>query len=461
MGSRVWALLGLALVACARTPAPPETVDAGRLGRVLLFASADPPTSLVYLFTDSGGWAPPWDRVARKLAKRGAAVIGVDLPIYLANLRASNDGCHYLISEIEGLSKQVQEQLGSEEYHSPILAGVGEGGTLTYAALAQSPAVTVAGAVSVDPTPALDTRVPLCPGAPSHPAHKGGFSYGPKSDLPGFWRVSTRVPLAPPLAALARAEGTATHAVSGDPLERLLGLVEIALVQSQGGEQVLRDLPLVEIPVAHHGPWMAVIYSGDGGWRDLDKTIGEDLARHGIPVVGVDSLRYFWRKKTPEKVAADLAAIIQHYGEKWGTTKVGLVGYSFGAGVIPFAVNRLPAAERARVVQISLLGVEPKAPFEFKVTGWLDQVGVELDPYQDAPPVLPELQRLDPKLVQCFYGADETDSVCPDPSLGPIERIETGGGHHFGGDYAVLARRILDGMHHRAPAGAARARAER
>lgn len=33
---------------------------------------------------------------------------------------------------------------------------------------------------------------------------------------------------------------------------------------------------------------MAVIYSGDGGWRDIDKEVGNALQQQGVPVVGVE-----------------------------------------------------------------------------------------------------------------------------------------------------------------------------
>ena len=62
---------------------------------------------------------------------------------------------------------------------------------------------------------------------------------------------------------------------------------------------------------------MAVVYSGDGGWRDIDKDIASRLQAKGIPVVGVDSLRYFWSEKTPEQIAADLGLIMAHYREAW------------------------------------------------------------------------------------------------------------------------------------------------
>jgi type IV secretory pathway VirJ component len=59
--------------------------------------------------------------------------------------------------------------------------------------------------------------------------------------------------------------------------------------------------------------------------------------------------------------------------------------------------------------------------------------------------VRPELAKLPPAMVQCIYGAAEKDTLCPALTKTGIEVIETGGDHHFGGDYSTLARRILDG----------------
>lgn len=439
------AVLAVLALGCS-APAPPRPLEAARLGHVLVFAPRAAPEGVVFLFSDEEGWSDRWDAASEALRARGAAVIGVDLPGYLAALRASDDGCHYLISEIEELSKRVQRDLGSEGYRAPILAGAGEAGTLVYAALAQSPAATVAGAVSVDPAPAVRTRVPLCAGAAASPGPGGGYRYAARPGLPGFWRLSAATPLPNELAQLAEPDGAG---VQGTPRERLVALASEALEAEAAASAPLRGLPLVELPTAVPGRWMAVIFSGDGGWRDLDKTVGETLARDGIPVVGVDSLRYFWRPKTPEQVAVDLAEIIRHYGELWSTREVAVIGYSFGAGIVPFAVNRLPEAERARVVQLSLLGLGSRAPFQFRLEGWLPQVGVEVEPYRDAPLVLPELERIDLRDVQCFYGQQEQDTLCLAPELAAAERIGTTGGHHFDGDYRAIARHILDGLRRR------------
>ncbi len=411
-----------------------EILEAGRLGSVSLFRPSEPKRSFVILFSDVDGFGPDLAQAARTLAAQGVAVVGVDLPAYLRGLAASDDGCHYVVAEIEALSQRLQRELGFDVYRSPLLAGTGAGATLAYAALAQSPAATVAGAVCVDRAPALGSRVPLCPGAPSH-AVGGGFAYEPVAELTGTLHDETRAPGETPgaclVAALAPrvAQGRASpHAMS------------------------LENLPLVEVPARQAGELLAVIYSGDGGWRDLDKTIAEILARHGVPVVGVDSLRYFWRAKTPDQVARDLAAILGVYRERWSTSKAVLIGYSFGAGILPFAVNRLPASERGAVVQLSLLGLEPKAAFEFHVSGWLGgHAGDGLD-------VLPELARIDPALIQCVYGEQEENTLCRAAALARAERIRTSGGHHFDGDYEGLALKILAGAERRLQADEARAR---
>ena len=202
----------------------------------------------------------------------------------------------------------------------------------------------------------------------------------------------------------------------------------------------LAELPLVELPATGPDRRMAIVWSGDGGWRDLDKVIGEKLAKDGIAVVGVDVLHYFWSKKSPEQVAADLGAVIGHYSEAWDRPEVLLVGYSFGADILPFAYNRLPEAARDKVSQISLLALSTFADFEVHVAGWITD-----GRYPDSVDTAPELAKLSGVKVQCFYGMDDKGSGCTLPELKGAEIVATTGGHHFDGDYAALARRILKG----------------
>ncbi len=209
---------------------------------------------------------------------------------------------------------------------------------------------------------------------------------------------------------------------------------------------VISGLPLIELPASPHGHLLAIILSGDGGWRDLDKTIGEKLQADGVSVVGWDSLRYFWSHKSPEQTARDLGAVIDTYNARWGTSKVALIGYSFGAGVLPFAYDRLSPEAKQAVVQLSLLGFETAADFEISLMGWLGA-----PPTRNALPTEPALAPIDASMIQCFYGKDEDDSLCPSlAAKHEVTVIKTEGGHHFNGDYDAIAERILDGFRHRA-----------
>ena len=423
------------------------------MGTVALVRPGRPPDAFVFVFSDLDGWTAAYDGVARELASVGAVVVGVDLPQYLRNLAASNDGCHYVVAEIEDMSQRLQRDLHFVSYRSPILAGIGAGGTLAYAALAQSPAATVAGAISVDPAATLNTKVKLCAGAPATAAVGGGFTYGPQPILNGWWRVSAATPVSPQLAMVIEESKGVVSDIHGTSLQRLLQLMRGSLPCSEAAARsdALEGLPLTELPAARPGPAMAVIYSGDGGWRDIDKQIGELLAQKGMPVIGVDSLRYFWHEKGAAEIASDLSQIIRHYSAVWKTEKIVLIGYSFGAGILPFAFNRLPEGDRTRVIQISLLGLAPRAEFEVKLSGWFGG-----EPGRGAPLVLPEILRQNLGLFQCFYGAEEEYTLCRAPQLADAEIIRTAGGHHFDGDYTALADKILAGAERRLNAAAER-----
>ncbi|MGE4096483.1 MAG: virulence factor family protein, partial [Candidatus Binatia bacterium] len=201
----------------------------------------------------------------------------------------------------------------------------------------------------------------------------------------------------------------------------------------------LTDLPLVEVPPREERTTtMSVILSGDGGWASIDRDLGNALAADGIAVVGVNSLQYFWTRRTPEGAATGLERILRHYFAAWKKDKAVLIGYSLGADVLPFMVNRLPQDLRARVPVVALLNPARTVDFEFHVIDWLVSAS-----HPGSYALLPELQRLQGPKLLCFYGADETDSLCKDlpPQHGIAIRLQ--GGHHFNGKYEVLASRIM------------------
>lgn len=65
--------------------------------------------------------------------------------------------------DIESLSQQIQRTAGTASYRQPILTGIGKGGTLALAMIAQSPVSTVQEAIAVDPKTGLPLEKILAP----------------------------------------------------------------------------------------------------------------------------------------------------------------------------------------------------------------------------------------------------------------------------------------------------------
>ena len=116
---------------------------------------------------------------------------------------------------------------------------------------------------------------------------------------------------------------------------------------------------------------MVIFVSGDGGWATIDRSISKVLADSGMPVVGLNSLQYFWTRRTPESASRDLQWIVENYLTTWKKGRVMMVGYSRGADVLPAMISRMPNELRSKIRLIALLGPSPKVQFEFHVSDWL------------------------------------------------------------------------------------------
>jgi type IV secretory pathway VirJ component len=400
--------------------------------------------SVVVLLSDGEGWSDREENSAKALTRDGAIVVGVDLPDYYARLGAWEDDCLYLVSDIEDVSRQLHRSAKIADYHPPVVAGIGDGGTLALAIAAQTPDSTIAETLAVDPQTAIPLSTVLCTPAPKIPA-SNGIVYGlTEGDLPN----PVRIVFTPSGDAAGRIHAETlkeTHptiqlTASPEAPEVVLQQAAIATIQQISRSASPLNLPIVPIEVKPRHNMMAVIYSGDGGWRDIDQQLGAYMKEEGIPVVGVDALRYFWNERTPEQTAADLSRIIDAYQARWKVDDVLLVGYSFGANILPATYRLLPDADKHAVKLVSLLALSHQADFEIDVTGWLGFAGSGKygDPVDD-------LSAIEPPKIQCIYGLAEEDSACPAVrEISGAQVLAREGGHHFDGDYRALNRQILD-----------------
>lgn len=439
------ALLPMLMLAGSATaqPAPPSpaaspaaTISAGRLQDVRLLVPDGTARALVVHVSDRAGWTGEDDVIAGALRQQGDIVLGVDLSSYAKALDAAEGACLYVVGEITDLAQAAQRRLGLQTYLPPIVTGRDEGATFAYAALADAPANTLGGAVAWGFANRLSLRLPFCPGATATRTGDGqGYSYAFDKALPEA--ASVFVDSAALAAVRSQAAGQQAIAVAAldpaDPAGQVVG----AVAALAPGADPFGRLPAIDLP-ADPPPARAValLISGDGGWRDLDKTIGEWMATQGVHVVGLDALRYFWSKRRPQELAADIAALLAQ-ADPSGRLPVLLIGYSFGADTLPFAWPLLPRAVQDRTRTIALLGPGQSTSFQITVSGWLG-IG---DSGNDVPPAIAALPA---GRVICVHGRDEKDSACTNAALTGVTGLETAGGHHFDGDYEGLARKLLD-----------------
>ncbi|QCJ00994.1 AcvB/VirJ family lysyl-phosphatidylglycerol hydrolase [Agrobacterium larrymoorei] len=183
---------------------------------------------------------------------------------------------------------------------------------------------------------------------------------------------------------------------------------------------------------------IVIFYSGDGGWGNLNEQVGANLAKQGIHVIGIDSLRYFWSQKTPEETSRDLSVLIDTYTRLTGAHNVVLAGFSFGADILPAAYNGLPKNQKAKIKGISLLALSHQVDYVVSLRGWLGlkTEGKGGDPIND-------LGSVNPLLVRCIYGLDDRYSSCPSLRGTAIKTVGLKGGHHLGNDYSLLAKLII------------------
>jgi type IV secretory pathway VirJ component len=201
------------------------------------------------------------------------------------------------------------------------------------------------------------------------------------------------------------------------------------------------DLPLVEVPAGGSDPRLAVLLTGDGGWVGIDRALASAFRDAGVATVGLDSLRYFWRRRTPEETARVVARIVAHYASAWRRPEVLLVGYSRGADVVPFLAARMPPEARARLRVVAMLGPGTFAEFEVHAVDLLATVKrAGALPTEEAVRATAGATRM-----LCVQGAGEEDSLCPRLADLPwVTRVVLPGGHHFGGAYREVARAVLD-----------------
>lgn len=199
-----------------------------------------------------------------------------------------------------------------------------------------------------------------------------------------------------------------------------------------------RNLPLREYPVVAGGSkYLAILYSGDGGWAAIDKYIASALQRRGIAVVGVDCLKYLWRRKSLDRCVSDLEWLIEHYSRSWGKQRLIISGFSRGACLLPLILEKLSPQKRSAIELVVLMSLFPRIDLKFRLRDWFFNID-----YKHALSVQEAIHNIADLELLCLYGEQEKDSLCWLLDTEKYGTVMLPGGHHFAHDYELVMEKI-------------------
>ena len=429
-------------------PAQPQLpgISHGLFSGIQMFRPSGPTRQFVMLLSDNTTPNTTELQMIRTMVDAGAMVAAIPVAPFYKKLEAQDGKCTYAPGAFENLSRHLQASEQLSTYLLPMLVGSGSTAAFAYAVLAQAPAGTFAAALSVGFCPRLAFATPMCVSNALRwqvpPKGVPGVELLPAAALTAPWsavQAGNEAACAPDAAqAFVQRVPQASWVTAAPAFETAYTKLAVSQVAMAPPPSQLSDLPLVEEPVKGSGTRFVVLLSGDGGWAGIDKGLAAAFVAQNVPVVGLDSLRYFWKARTPDGLASDLDRMVRYYADRWKRSEVILVGYSQGADVLPFAINRLPAATRASVKLSALLGPGQKASFEFHLSNWLGPSGDK--------PIAPEARKLSAANTVCVYGLSEKNSLCPQLAPTHARAMPLTGGHHFGGDYEKLATLLLEAV---------------
>jgi type IV secretory pathway VirJ component len=202
------------------------------------------------------------------------------------------------------------------------------------------------------------------------------------------------------------------------------------------GGALFTDVPAA----AARGPITVIFFSGDLGFKmGMGPKIAARLAARGIPVVGVNSLVFFNRRRSAAETAGLIEAAMAEAARRTGGGPVALVGQSFGADMLPIGLSALPPRARSRVALIALVVPGEKIQFVTSPADIFTFASAETSAVATA-------KMLDWAPLLCIQGMEETASLCPHLGLPNLTRVALPGGHmlHYDVDRiaAVLAGAI-------------------
>lgn len=447
-----------------------DTLSFAAFGKVAIYHPTGVPASFVIFISGDGGWNMGVVDMTNNIVVQGAMVAGINIKTYMKNIKSSKSKCYYPAADLEEISLTIQKKYRFNKYLKPILVGYSSGATLAYGALAQAPANTFKGAISLGFCPDIEIDKPLCKGSGlNYHTVKEGNTYildpcmnltapfiamnGTIDQICNYFETKKYIDSMPMAEIVSLPNVGHGFAVTRNWLPQFVSAYkkvlnepeymekksnENVLLQAQRDSLFKSDLPLAIIPSAEKNDLpLAIFISGDGGWTSFDQSVCEKFAEKGIPVVGLDAQKYFWNEKQPGQVSNEITPAILHYMKLWNKKSFVLLGYSFGACVAPFIASNFGDPVKETLKGVYCFSPDLTGDFEIHLTDMLHMRT------KDKYDVVKEMKQIKAMNPVCIFGADEDEDLQKTFSTNGI-RIETlPGNHHYNNDYNAITTIVL------------------
>lgn len=209
----------------------------------------------------------------------------------------------------------------------------------------------------------------------------------------------------------------------------------VGLLIIVAGDAIGQSLPIIQMDGKSDKPFVFMV-SGDGGSKGFTLSLANAIHGKGYSLALMDAKTYFWSKKTPEETTSAIAAYVAKQLAADRNRKWIIAGYSFGADIAPFVVNRLPDTLKQRLQNVILLSPSTSTDFEIHLS---DMLGIGKKRSMD---VIQEINKLTAENVVLLRGKDEDTFPVGNIKLTRFRFDALKGDHHFGGDYNAVADHI-------------------
>ena len=455
-----------AFILCSesRAVSSADSVNVAPFGKVYIYKITETPRNVVILISGDGGWKSGVVGFAETFSKMDNLVIGVDILRYYKDLRQRTGDCYNVSADFVQLATVIEKRYNYAEYIPPVIMGYSSGATLVYGILAQSRPGTFRGGISLGFCPDIELPKMLCQinGLAEKVYVEGKkFFLLPDAKLGNKWivlhgkldKVCNYNETVDFVKKTADAElitlPNTGHGFSKwndfmpewkDAFNRLIEKNSYDKPANVNTDYI-KNLPIVitNAKLQNKDAPVALLVSGDGGWYGFEQSIADKLANHGIPTLGLDAKKYFWKRRTPEETASDMIKALNFYSKEWGRERFLLIGYSLGAEIVPFITSRLPGEMSEKVTMTVLLSPETTTDFEIHVSSMLG-IGNRQNTFQ----VMEEILKAQVVPTLIIIGEGEKTRV-PELLTGTAVKIKKiPGDHHYKYNTTLIVQIMKD-----------------